>query len=110
MDGLLEMAEAVVMTSRREGLPRVLIESFLAGKPAFALPVAGIGDIYGEHRPVFVAREFRPEALADVLLNALKNQPAAARATAGLQRTLAERHNHRQHAKSLREALPDLAP
>ncbi len=78
----ISCADAVLVTSRHEGLPNVAVEAMLAATPVVGYPVTGLAEVVGESGRV-VTRE-APEALAAAVVE-LGRDPAAAR------RRLAER-------------------
>jgi glycosyltransferase involved in cell wall biosynthesis len=102
---LFELAEASILTSRSEGLARVLIESFLGGKPAFAYPIEGLADVYGDALPFFVAERRDPGELADRITAALQDREALARQTAALRALLEQRHSTAGHLAAFERAL-----
>ena len=73
LQALLERSDTVLLPSFREGLPRSLVESITAGKPAFSFPCEGVEDIYGEHLPVFVSKESTASSLHAVIRSAWAN-------------------------------------
>lgn len=102
---LFELAEASIMTSRSEGLARVLIESFLCGKPAFSYPVEGIGDVYGSELDTFVTRESDPGDLATKILEALANRQQLRYQTERLANELEKRHSVPHHVEAFERAV-----
>jgi glycosyltransferase involved in cell wall biosynthesis len=102
---LFDLADASVMTSKSEGLARVLIESFLCGKPGFSFPLEGLEDIYGDALPFFVPAQREPEKLAEKIASALGNADAPCHHTERLRLMLEERHSTASHVAALEEAL-----
>jgi glycosyltransferase involved in cell wall biosynthesis len=102
---LFQLADASILTSKSEGLARVLIESFLCGTPAFSYPLDGLVDVYGNESPSFVADRREPAALADKILAALANDGETRGRTAGLKHMLETRHSVRSHVAALRQAV-----
>lgn len=64
---LLSMAEAVILPSRSEGMPKVLFEAMLLGKPCVAFDVGGVKEQLGEVGGVCVPQE-DIETFSDVLI------------------------------------------
>lgn len=102
---LFQLADASVLTSTSEGLARVLIESFLCGKPAFCYPLDGLEDVYGEDAPTFVAAQRSPAALTACMLAALADGPGLRQRIERLQLMLAARHSIPSHVASFEQAL-----
>jgi glycosyltransferase involved in cell wall biosynthesis len=78
-------AHVVVVPSRAESMPYIVLETIGAGVPLIATHVGGIPEIYGPHSDQLVAPS-DVGALADAMLNAAKN-PEATRARADTLRT-----------------------
>jgi glycosyltransferase involved in cell wall biosynthesis len=102
---LFELADASVLTSKSEGLARVLVESLLCGTPAFAYPLDGLGDVIGDEAATYVAPRRQPEDLAATILAALSNIDALRRRTTALGHALADRHSVRNHVAAFAEAV-----
>jgi glycosyltransferase involved in cell wall biosynthesis len=102
---LFEMAEAFVMTSKSEGLARVLIESFLCGKPAFAMPQDGLEDIYADAIPLFVPSSREPADLAEKIAASLADGDSLESRTREIRNNLEIRHSLAGHVASLEAAL-----
>jgi len=75
---LLAGARALVLTSRREGLPMVLLEAMAAGVPAVAAAVGGIPEVIEEGRTGWLVPPNDQAVLVDRLAM-LAQDPAAAR-------------------------------
>ena len=102
---LFALADASVLTSKSEGLARVLIESFLCGRPAFSYPLEGLEDIYGSEMERFVAEERTPGALADRILAALENKSELQDRTDELKRMFEARHSVDSHVAAFEQAV-----
>lgn len=76
---LLQRADTLLLPSFREGLPRSIVESITAGKPAFSYPCEGVEDIYGTQKPIFVSSVSKPDSLFSTIEKAW-NHPEATRA------------------------------
>jgi glycosyltransferase involved in cell wall biosynthesis len=66
---VLSELDLLVIASRQEGLPRVMLEAFSAGVPVIAYPAGGMCEAIEDGKtgilaPGFLAPEFSPEALA----------------------------------------------
>ena len=66
--GLMAGADVVVNLSRREGLPRVVIEAMAAGKPVVATGVRGNKDLVVDGQTGFVVPLDNIDATAEALL------------------------------------------
>jgi len=86
---LLRAFDALVLTSRAEGTPVLLLEAMAAGVPIIATAVGGVPDVVSAKEALLVPAEDPPAvaaAIRDVLLN-----PAGARQRARAARQLLER-------------------
>ena len=72
------MAELVVVPSRAEAMPYIVLESLAAGRPMIATAVGGIPEIFGETSPALIRPD--PAQLADKIGLALKDLDAYRRA------------------------------
>ena len=61
---VLSKLDLLVIASRQEGLPRVMLEAFSAGVPVIAYSAAGVCEAIEDGKTGFLAPEFSPEALA----------------------------------------------
>ena len=102
---LFDLADASVLTSKSEGLARVLIESFLCGKPGFSFPLDGLEDIYGEALPFFVPERSQPEDLAAKIAAADRNLSQCREHTERLRIMLEQRHSRESHVRSFEAAV-----
>jgi len=70
---LLKAFDALVLCSKREGLPMVLLEGMAAGVPLVVTKSAN-GSLIVEHRNTGFVSENNAHSLADTLINALTNE------------------------------------
>ncbi len=98
---ILAGLDLVLVPSRWEGLPYVVLEALAAGRPVVASPVAGARELLVDGVG-FVAREISPEALAEALVAALACAGAehGARAERGRARVL-ERYSAQAMVRGL---------
>lgn len=69
-----ELARLVVVPSRAEAMPYIVLETLAAGKPLIASAVGGIPEIFGIDSPALV--EPSPEAVGEKMSFALSDLPA----------------------------------
>jgi glycosyltransferase involved in cell wall biosynthesis len=81
--GVLDSATTLVLASRSEGLPRIVLESLCRGRPVVGTRAGGIPDLVrkGENGLLVEARS--PAALADALVSVLSDRSLAERLAAG---------------------------
>jgi glycosyltransferase involved in cell wall biosynthesis len=79
----LAQADAVVLPSWREGLPRSLLEAAAMGKPLIASDVPGCREIVADGLNGFLHKVRDPQAIADALIGFVELAPAA-RAAMGI--------------------------
>src|SRR5262245_4540063 len=60
-------AELVLLTSRREGRPNVVLEALASGRPVLATDAGGTAELLAEDHPDMLARTRDPEALGQRL-------------------------------------------
>jgi L-malate glycosyltransferase len=70
---ILDAATVVTLTSRFEGLPRVLVEALAAGVPAVAMDVDGVAEIVRDGENGFLVDEGDVEALASRVAEVLRD-------------------------------------
>jgi glycosyltransferase involved in cell wall biosynthesis len=102
---LFKLADASILTSKSEGLARVLIESFLCGTPAFSYPLDGLSDVYGKELESFVASHREAADLAEKIHSALADESEMRARTAGLKQMLEVRHSVQSHVLALQRAV-----
>jgi glycosyltransferase involved in cell wall biosynthesis len=103
--GLYEQLDLVVLPSRSEGLPNVLLEALLARVPVVATAVGAVPDVLGDPAAGTVVRPDDPRALADGITAALAAAPgdAAARARAAILDRYSLDRRVEQHLRIYRE-------
>lgn len=100
-DKFFNMASALVLTSKREGLARVLIEPFLKGTPAFAYKLDGLDEIYGKHLDAFTAEQGDAQGLAEKIRIALGNTEELKQSAREIQLSLTYRHSPETHIATI---------
>ena len=95
------LARRVVMPSRAEAMPYIVLEALAAGCALIATDVGGISEIYGGNAPVLVPPE--PDAVADAMARAFVN-PMAWQAAMPAPAGLAERFSVAAMARGVERA------
>jgi glycosyltransferase involved in cell wall biosynthesis len=86
----MDESTALVLPSRSEGLPRIVVEAFCRGRPVVGARVGGIPDIVADgENGLLVSAEDAAE-LADSLVRILADRPLAERLGVGARRTADE--------------------
>jgi glycosyltransferase involved in cell wall biosynthesis len=79
----LDEASLLVLPSRSEGLPRIVIEAFCRGRPVVGAAAGGIPDIVEDGVSGLVVPPEDPAALADGLVRCLADRPLLERLAEG---------------------------
>jgi len=80
--GLLDAATALVLSSRSEGLGRIVVEALCRGRPVVATRVGGITDLVHDGENGLLVEPRSPAALADALVRVLTDRELAERLAA----------------------------
>jgi glycosyltransferase involved in cell wall biosynthesis len=64
--------DLLVIASKTEGMPRVMLEAFSAGVPVVAFPVGGIPEVIIDGQTGFLVHEQTPQALAGCIREIIK--------------------------------------
>jgi glycosyltransferase involved in cell wall biosynthesis len=91
MASLMDQSRLLVLPSRSEGLPRVILEAFSRERPVVATPVGGVGELVHEGETGWLVPVDDADALADALVAALSDPAEAARRGLRGRELLAER-------------------
>ena len=75
----MDAATCLVLPSRSEGLPRVILESFARGRAVVASRVGGVGDVIEDGETGFLVEAGDAEALAAALTRTISDRELAAR-------------------------------
>lgn len=75
----MDAATCLVLPSRSEGLPRVILESFARGRSVIASRVGGVGDVVEDGESGFLVEVGDADALAAALTRTLSDRELAAR-------------------------------
>jgi glycosyltransferase involved in cell wall biosynthesis len=81
----LDEASLLVLPSRSEGLPRIVIEAFCRGRAVVGAAAGGIPDIVEDGVSGFLVHPEDPESLADALVRCLQDRSLLERLSAGAQ-------------------------
>ncbi len=92
IERLLPGADLFVLSSRREGLPMVILEAFACGLPVVATRVGGIPEVVEHGRTGWLVAPEDPEALAEGMAAVLGTPGTGAR-LGGAARETAEREH-----------------
>jgi glycosyltransferase involved in cell wall biosynthesis len=79
----LDESTALVLPSRSEGLPRVVLEAFCRGRPVVGASAGGIVDLVRDEENGVLVEPEDPEALADALVDVLIERGRTERLAAG---------------------------
>jgi glycosyltransferase involved in cell wall biosynthesis len=83
----MDEATALVLASRSEGLPRIVVEAFCRGRPVVGARAGGIPDIVIDGDSGLLVEPEDVTALADALVRILSDRALAQRLGAGARRT-----------------------
>jgi glycosyltransferase involved in cell wall biosynthesis len=83
----MDEATALVLPSRSEGLPRIVVEAFCRGRAVVGTRAGGIPDIVEDGVNGLLVAAEHPAALADALVTILSDGALAGRLGAGARRT-----------------------
>ena len=89
---LLAAADALVLSSRWEGLPNVVMEALAAGVPAVATKVGGVAELIDDGRTGFVVPVSNAQALSDAMSTMMQLPGDARREMGALGREHMARH------------------
>jgi glycosyltransferase involved in cell wall biosynthesis len=79
----LDESSLLVLPSRSEGLPRIVIEAFCRGRGVVGTRVGGVPDIVEDGTSGLLVPAEDPQALADALVRLLTDRPLLERLSAG---------------------------
>jgi glycosyltransferase involved in cell wall biosynthesis len=79
----LDESTALVLPSRSEGLPRIVLEAFCRGRPVVGAAAGGIVDLVRDEENGVLVEPEDPEALADALVDVLIERERTERLAAG---------------------------
>jgi starch synthase (maltosyl-transferring) len=76
---ILAASDLLVLASRWEGMPNVVLEAMASGRPVVATDVEGVGDLLGPSAGPQMVSPNDPEGFADKVVAILSDAPLAAR-------------------------------
>lgn len=84
----MDAASALVLPSRSEGLPRIVMEAFCRGRPVIGTRAGGIADIVHDGVNGVVVEPRNPRALAEAIVRTLADRPRLEQLAAGAAATV----------------------
>jgi glycosyltransferase involved in cell wall biosynthesis len=91
VSGVLNDLDLLVVPSRSEGMPRVILEAFSAGLPVIAFPAGGVAEVIQDGENGFLVPECSNERLAERIVELVSGAPERLQAAAAIARHLWER-------------------
>lgn len=70
---LISLADATALSSLREGLPRVVVQSLAGGRPAVVSPIEGIEEVVEDNRNGIVVRDSSAASVARAAIQLVRN-------------------------------------
>jgi glycosyltransferase involved in cell wall biosynthesis len=108
---VLGRLDLLVIASREEGFPRVLLEAFTAGVPVVAFPAGGIPEALEDETTGFLVHDSSVEALAARIRALLNGDPSRLREVANNARSTWQRHYDVSHyQRGITDLLANLSP
>ncbi|MHB8458853.1 MAG: glycosyltransferase [Candidatus Limnocylindrales bacterium] len=104
---LMSAADVLVLPSRSEGLPTVLVEAGAVGLPVIASPVGGIPELLGRDRGTLLAEPGRL-AVTAALRRFVSERSSAERAAARLQQHVHDSYDADRNAARLLDCYRDI--
>jgi glycosyltransferase involved in cell wall biosynthesis len=71
---ILKAADFIIITSRQEGMPNVVMEGMALGKPVLAARVNGVPELMDHGKTGFIFEPFNIEAIRNAMVYALEHQ------------------------------------
>ena len=106
----LDESTLLVLPSRSEGLPRIVIEAFCRGRPVVGARAGGIPDIVEDGLNGVLVPPEDPDALADALVRVLSDRALQERLAAGARTSAADwLQTPEQYAAHVRELVARVA-
>jgi glycosyltransferase involved in cell wall biosynthesis len=104
----LAAALAVVFVSTYEGLPFVLLESWLVGTPVITVPAPGLSDVVVNRNSALVATDSTPESIARAVREVLVHPDIADCLRQGARDQLQRQHDAAEMAKGYENFYAEL--
>jgi glycosyltransferase involved in cell wall biosynthesis len=83
----------LIIPSRSEGFPLVLLEAWAQASPVVATPVGGLPDLIADNENGILARAAEPKALAEAIQKALNTPDFKSRCGQASERLVREKYN-----------------
>jgi glycosyltransferase involved in cell wall biosynthesis len=105
---VLREIDLLVIPSKAEGLPRVLLEAFSAGVPVIAFPVGGIPEVICDGETGFLVKESTAEALASRIREVVRNPTALREVASNARRAWEQSYTVEIYRKSVTDLMARL--
>lgn len=106
--GLLKSANCLVLCSRWEGMPNVVLEAFAAGTPVVAVPVEGVSELIANRETGILVTNGDPEGLAASVMEVIQDSNLSSHIRAASQTLVREKFTWEATARSYVELYQDL--
>lgn len=105
LPGYYNQMRLVVIPSKSEGLPNVLLEAVRCGTPVLAMPVGGIPDVIRENETGFLLSSLAKEEIAEKVVSILSDLTLLEKVSQNAQNVLAEQYSFEAAVNRYKEIL-----
>ena len=105
---VLAAIDVFAMSSKREGLPVVLLEAMAGGRPIVTTRVGGIPEVVRDHKEALLVQPNDPAALADAINEVISNPELAAQLGRRARERATAEYSLAATARALEQVYADL--